>query len=155
MTRTHIDTCPRNNDGCGVCDDLNQPFRIIRDMKELDVAGKDTGRYLAAGAAEVVWLIVDPKHTGAGVRAALEAIPKGALLVAEGNSFRDHVTGDSLAIMAMTDAHEMKDSARHVVDRVDLMVGEESARTDPGSVPWVSAEQATNHILDRLRPLLT
>jgi len=154
ITRTHLDTCPRQNDGCGVCDDLDQPFRLIRDLPTLDVSGKDTGRYLAAGAAEVLWLIVDPAHMGAGVRAALDAVPRDAILVAEGNSFKDHVTGDTLTAMAMTDGLEMKDSARHVIDRVDVFVGNDATGAESSNgTPWVEAHQAANWIVERLDAL--
>ncbi|MCA9320385.1 MAG: hypothetical protein KDB53_06610, partial [Planctomycetes bacterium] len=53
VTRTHIGGCPRENDGCGTCDSLVQPFEIIEDRARLDVRGKDTGRYFGAGADQV------------------------------------------------------------------------------------------------------
>lgn len=151
VTRTHLDTCPRHNDACGVCDDLDQPFRLIRDLPSLDVAGKDTGRYLAAGAAEVLWLIVDPAHMGAGVRAVLDAVPEGALVVAEGNSFRDHVTGDAITAMAITDTVDMKTSALHVIDRVDVFVGDARINRDPDrNTPWVEPGDAATWIVEQL-----
>ena len=95
----------------------------------------DTGRYLAAGAA-------------------LDAVPRDAILVAEGNSFKDHITGDTLTAMAMTDGLEMKDSARHVIDRVDVFVGNDATGADSSNgTPWVEAHQAANWIVERLDAL--
>ena len=159
VTRTHLETCPRENDDCGVCDDLDVPYRIVRARSELDVRGKDTARYLAAGAAEVLWLIVDPAHMGAGVEGALRFVPDGALLLAEGNSFRDHLDGEVLTIMAMTDEGKIKPSALHVIDRASAFVGGPEVRQAAQSVlrearvhehPWVSPDAIGAWVLARL-----
>jgi len=151
VTRTHLDTCPRENDGCGVCDDLDRPWRLIRDPAALDVSGKDTGRYLAAGASSVLWLIVDPAHMPEAVRAALAALPVGALLMAEGNSFRDHLTSDDvLTVMAMTDGDQIKPTALHVIDRATVFVGNTKVRQSARTIlrkagadqrPWVDHDE--------------
>lgn len=126
VTRTHEASCPRENDACGVCDGLDALFRVIRDRDSLDVRGKDTGRYLAAGAAEVLWLVVQPGAVRAGLAAVLPAFPPGAILVAEGNSFRDFADPD-LTLMALSERSDPKPSALTVLDRVDAFAGTEAA----------------------------
>ena len=121
VTRTHLGECPRRNDGCGTCDDLTRPFEIVTDPVRLGESGKDTARYRAAGANQVLWLLTNPYHTAAGLRAALTVVRAGSDLVAEGNSFRDFVAAD-VTMMALTCAHDVKPSANHIRDRVDVFV---------------------------------
>lgn len=159
VTRTHLDSCPRENDGCGVCDDLDRPWRIISDPAALDVVGKDTGRYVAAGAKGVLWLIVDPTHIRRAVEDALNRVPEGVLLMAEGNSFRDCLEADDvLTIMAMTDANRIKPSALHVIDRASVFVGSEKVReaarailqeTGTDGTPWIEADDVGEWVVDR------
>jgi hypothetical protein len=143
VTRTHIDACPRQNDGCGVCDDLKSPYRVVTQREELDVRRKDTGRYFAAGAAGVLWLIVDPFRMRDGVLGVLPHIPHGVLLVAEGNSFHDHTQGADLSLMAASDRLDIKPSAQHVLTRIDAFVG---------SLDACAAIQATLGSRSRPRP---
>jgi len=126
VTRTHLDSCPRQNDGCGVCDDLDAAYRVVTDAATIDTPKKDTGRYVAAGATDVRWLIVDPAQVLSGITAALDEIGSGPL-VAEGNAFLDNVDGIDMALMAVTDRFRVKPSALHVIDRVDAFVGSEEA----------------------------
>lgn len=130
VTRTHVGAaCPRANDSCGTCDSLDRPFELITDRARLDVRGKDTGRYYAAGADQVVWLLVRPDAVADGARAALSAIRPGFVLVAEGNSFRDYVDAD-LTWLAVTDAFEIKKSARAIFEHVDIGVARDPQLID-------------------------
>lgn len=116
VTRTHVATCPRENDGCGVCDSLRQPFEIIEDEDRLFRPGKDTGRYRAAGAETVLWLLVQPMHLAEGIASLFSKIPAGSLVVAEGNSFVEAVEADHVAMMLSGD--ELKPSAENLIERV-------------------------------------
>jgi hypothetical protein len=127
VTRTHVGHCPRENDGCGTCESLETPFELIEDRTRLDVKGKDTGRYLRAGADQVLWLLVNPDHVEAGIRAALGRVGGGGVLVAEGNSFRDYCGAD-LAFMVLSERFRMKPSAVTVLDRIDHFVVKPSER---------------------------
>lgn len=130
VTRTHIGAaCPRANDSCGTCDSLDRPFELITDRARLDVRGKDTGRYYAAGADQVVWLLVRPDAVADGARAALSVIRPGFVLVAEGNSFRDYVDAD-LTWLAVTDAFEIKKSAQAIFEYVDIGVARDPQLID-------------------------
>jgi molybdopterin-guanine dinucleotide biosynthesis protein len=121
VTRTHLGVCPRGIETCGTCDSLGGDFELVRDRDRLDVARKDTGRYYAAGADHVLWLLVRPSSIRAGLLAALAEVPAGCVLVAEGNSFRDYASAD-VTLMALSRTGELKASARHVIDRVDACV---------------------------------
>jgi hypothetical protein len=121
VTRAHESACPRQNDSCSVCDSLKAPYTIVRDRIMLDVPRKDTGRYFAAGARSVLWLLVRPRAVHDGVLAALAEVPAGSILVAEGNSFRDFVEPD-LSLMMLSDRFAVKPSARTILNRVDAFV---------------------------------
>ena len=118
--------CPRLEDSCGVCDSLGVPWRLVSSREELDVPRKDTGRYLAAGATSVLWLLVQPAHLRDGILAALDRVPDGVVLVAEGNSFHDATIPD-LGVMAVTEDGPWKPSAAPLVDRVHVVTGRPSA----------------------------
>jgi molybdopterin-guanine dinucleotide biosynthesis protein len=133
VTRTHLGDCPRGIDTCGTCDSLGGDFELVRDRELLDVPRKDTGRYFAAGAGGVLWLLVKPSSVRAGLLAALAEVPPGSVLVAEGNSFRDYASAD-VTLLALSAAGELKPSARHVLDRVDACVRDRRA-PDRGRAP--------------------
>ncbi len=132
VTRTHSGDCPRGVDTCHTCDSLSGDFRVITDRASLDVPRKDTGRYYAAGAHDVIWLVVSPRALPAGLNAALRQVPPGSTLVAEGNSFRDYASAD-VTLMALTRGGELKTSARVILDRIDAFVAHRhgSAFTTP------------------------
>lgn len=121
VTRTHVDTCPRENATCGVCDDLVAPWEVVTDPAVIGMKGKDTGRYVAAGAHRVLWLLVQPEHVARAVEQVLPLVDPGHVLVAEGNSFGDFVAAD-LTLMAITEHVPPKPSARHVLPRVHAFV---------------------------------
>jgi molybdopterin-guanine dinucleotide biosynthesis protein len=121
ITRTHLGACPRGIDTCGTCDSLAGDWELVRERERLDVPRKDTGRYFAAGADHVLWLLVKPSAIRAGVLAALAEVPPGCILVAEGNSFRDYASAD-VTLLALSRDGEIKASASHVLDRVDAYV---------------------------------
>ncbi|HGY92066.1 MAG TPA: hypothetical protein ENK43_12925 [Planctomycetes bacterium] len=135
VTRTHIGSCPRKNDACTTCDDLVHPFELVENILQLDVNGKDTGRYLAAGADQVLWLLVQPTQVGRGVARALDKVSPGHVLLVEGNSFRDWADAHQ-TFMAVGRRLRVKPSARMILDRVDAFVAE--AATQAHLKPWLA-----------------
>ena len=127
VTRTHLGTCPRENDGCLVCDSLLGDYRLETDEAELSRKGKDTARYGEAGAAEVSWLLVNPEKVAVGVRAVFRALRPGLPVVVEGNSFRDYADADLCFMVASAD-EEPKASARTILDRADIVVCHDDER---------------------------
>lgn len=121
ITRTHTTRCPRENDDCGVCESLEDDYEIVTAIDRLDVRGKDTGRYVEAGADQVLWLLVRPAATATGVRAVLKMVTPGHVLVAEGNSFRDVASAD-LTLMAVSERERTKPSAYAILERIDAVV---------------------------------
>jgi molybdopterin-guanine dinucleotide biosynthesis protein len=127
VTRTHLGDCPRGVATCGTCASVASDFEVVTAREVTDVPQKDTGRYFAAGADFVTWLLVKPAAMAAGIRAALATVPAGAFLVAEGNSFRDFASAD-VAILALGPDDALKPSAVHVIDRIDVFVSHRAAK---------------------------
>ncbi|MBI4566893.1 MAG: hypothetical protein HY719_00690 [Planctomycetes bacterium] len=79
--------------------DAALPFQLHTAPEIIRTPGKDTARLLAAGAAEVAWLIAREERMAAGVADALawfSARPTPpALLVVEGNSALPHARPDA------------------------------------------------------------
>ncbi len=145
VTRTHIGSCPRENDACTTCDDLVHPFELVEDRTQLDVTGKDTGRYVAAGAHQVLWLLVQPTRVAAGIEKALDRVNPGHVLLVEGNSFRDWADAHH-TLMAVGRRLRVKPSARMILDRVDAFVAEPAAH--PLLEAWLASLELGN------RPIL-
>src|SRR5262252_10853603 len=97
ITRGHYRSCGKDPSGCCVSD-LLRDEPLIRSGRAANYeAGKDTGRFWDAGAADVHWVIVDEDQVEAGIRGALAHVKTDGVLV-EGNSFLDFVEAD-FAIM--------------------------------------------------------
>ncbi len=102
VTRAHSGECPVGDAHCLVCGSAGTTFRIVNHGPTLSQPGKDTGRYVAAGATHVLWLITSPESVRDGLAAILSRFPALDVLVAEGNSFCDYVSGDVLVLVAGT-----------------------------------------------------
>jgi molybdopterin-guanine dinucleotide biosynthesis protein len=120
VTRAHVHSCPREVDTCGVCDSLAAPFELVTEAARLAMPGKDTGRYVLAGADLVAWLLVQPASLQPGLAAALAALDPAALLVAEGNSFLEAGPA-AFAVMVVGRHVRPKPSALAVARRIDLV----------------------------------
>lgn len=161
VTRTHLgDACPRGVTTCGTCASLDQPFRLVTETLALAVPGKDTHRYMTAGADAVLWLLVHPSAMAAGIRAALGAVAAGHVVVAEGNSFRDFASAD-LTLLAWSRRFPPKSSSRVILDRVDGCVerpdtasfgnGTEHPSPNP-RVPQVNPDDIGSFVITHLGP---
>jgi molybdopterin-guanine dinucleotide biosynthesis protein A len=99
----HGNGCPRGDEGCGLCESLDVPFRII---EETDPTAKsDTARLLAAGARPVLWLCARPETLPDAVRA-----------------LREVVEPDLFVIVRRRATAAAKPSARAVWDLADAIV---------------------------------
>ena len=115
VTRSHTGECPRMHPTCTTCNDLTAPFELVTESERIKVSGKDTGRYHAAGAQQVLWLQAQPADLREGLCHALSHITPGHVLVGEGNSFRENAEAD-LTLMALGSQIRLKPSANKVVE---------------------------------------
>ena len=85
--------CPRNAH-CGICEEQDAPFSIVRDARIINKKGKDTQRMKAAGAKKVVWLKARPSGLKAGLEKALRHFGGSDGVVIEGTSVLKHIKPD-------------------------------------------------------------
>ncbi|MFQ5956359.1 MAG: hypothetical protein ACE5KK_01145 [Candidatus Brocadiales bacterium] len=124
ITVRHEGQCPRHkDDSCDGCTyEENTLFRIVIDPVILAETGKDTARYIKAGAPRVVWLQTNSECAKEGTRRALRLFGDRATVLIEGNRFL--AVGDAdIAIMVISpDSEKIKRSAMEVFGKIDLFV---------------------------------
>src|SRR5947207_2357200 len=89
-TRGHYRSCGKDPHACCVSHLLSDEPIVYSGREQTYTAGKDTGRYWDAGAANVHWLIATDKQLEQGIHEALGRVRAPAVLV-EGNSFAKFV----------------------------------------------------------------
>ena len=120
LTRGHYRSCGKDPNGCCVSD-LLRDEPLIRSGREANYeAGKDTGRFWDAGAANVHWVIVGEDQVEDGIKEALSRV-KAESVVVEGNSFLDYVNADFSIICARAGENRMKASARRTLENSDAV----------------------------------
>jgi hypothetical protein len=119
VTRGHYRSCGRDPDTCCVSGLLGDEPRIFSDRSETDVDSKDTGRYWAAGAADVRWVVVARGQEAAGIARALAGLGDHPGVVIEGNRVVESLDPDLAVMVALPEQKEIKVSARRIVERMD------------------------------------
>jgi molybdopterin-guanine dinucleotide biosynthesis protein len=120
LTRGHYRSCGKDPQGCCVSD-LLRDEPLIRSGREANYeAGKDTGRFWDAGAANVHWVIVGEDQVEDGIKQALRRVTAAGVVV-EGNSFLDYVEADLAITCARAGENKMKASARRTLDKAGVL----------------------------------
>ena len=120
LTRGHYRSCGKDPNGCCVSDLLRDEPLIRSGREENYEAGKDTGRFWDAGAANVHWVIVGEDQVADGIKTALSRVKTEGVVV-EGNSFLDYVTADYSIMCARAGENRMKASARRTLEKADVL----------------------------------
>jgi hypothetical protein len=142
VTRGHYRSCGRDPDTCCVSGLLGDAPRVFRDRAETAVEGKDTGRYWAAGAADVRWVVVARGQEADGIALALAELTDHPGVFVEGNRVVEALEPDLAVMVARPGQSEVKVSARRIAGRVDaLYVPDGDADVpDPGALVGAPGE---------------
>jgi hypothetical protein len=121
ITRGHYRSCGKDPQACCVSHLLSEQPVIRSGRAETYAAGKDTGRYWDAGAANVHWLVVTDRQVERGITLALERVrARGGLI--EGTSFVQFVEVDLMLMAARaSNAYKIKPSARRALAKTDAL----------------------------------
>jgi molybdopterin-guanine dinucleotide biosynthesis protein len=120
LTRGHYRSCGKDPQGCCVSD-LIRDEPLIRSGREANYeAGKDTGHFWDAGAANVHWVIAGEDQVEAGITEALSRVRTECVIV-EGNSFLDYVKADFAIMCARAGENKLKTSARRTLEKADAL----------------------------------
>lgn len=120
VTRGHYRSCGKDPQGCCVSDLLRDEPLIRSGRAGNYEAGKDTGMFWDAGAANVHWVIVGEDQVEDGIKRALSRVTASGVIV-EGNSFLDYVTADFTLMCARAGQNKTKASARRTLERADAL----------------------------------
>jgi molybdopterin-guanine dinucleotide biosynthesis protein len=100
-TRGHYRSCGKDPRACCVSHLLSDVPLVRSGRDQTYEAGKDTGRYWDAGAANVHWLIATNEQVESGIREALSRVKSKGVII-EGNSFSEYVAVNLMAMVART-----------------------------------------------------
>jgi molybdopterin-guanine dinucleotide biosynthesis protein len=120
LTRGHYRSCGKDPHGCCVSDLIRDDPLIRSGRTENYEAGKDTGRFWDAGAANVHWVIAGEDQVEDGIKQALSGVRSAGVIV-EGNSFLDFVEADFAITCARAGENRMKTSARRTLAKADAI----------------------------------
>lgn len=124
VTVRHEGSCPRDKDtSCDGCSSEEESlFTVITDPAILSDPGKDTARYLQAGAQKVVWLQTNSECAREGIRKSLKMFDDRAIILIEGNRFIAIRRADLAVMVVPSDLKKVKRSALEIFEKVDLFV---------------------------------
>lgn len=137
-TRGHYRSCGKDPHTCCVSHLLTDEPVIRSGREETYSAGKDTGRYWDAGAANVHWLIATDEQVEEGIKQAMERVTTAGVLI-EGNSFAEFVPVDFMLMVARAEGEKIKATARRALPRVTALYLSE---------PAGSLSRAQSHLLN-------
>ena len=106
-------TCPRGEQGCGVCSALEGDFQISEERGE--PPGKDTSRMLGSGALRVFWLRCRRQGMYTALQALAPRLGSGVLVVAESNSLAQVVEPDLFFMVKNGHSSAIKPTAAEVM----------------------------------------
>jgi len=116
LTRGHYRSCGKDPDTCCVSDLLGAEPSVRSGREANYVAGKDTGRYWDASAANVHWVIATDDQVEQGIREALSRVRTSGVLI-EGNSFLNYLEADFALVCARAEGGAIKGSARQALHK--------------------------------------
>ena len=119
VTRGHYRSCGRDPDTCCVSGLLGDEPRVFSGRADTDVPTKDTGRYWAAGAADVRWVVVARGQEAEGIARALAELGEHPGVIVEGNTVVESLDPHLALMVALPGQKEVKVSARRIVGRMD------------------------------------
>ncbi len=116
VTRGHYRSCGKDPQSCCVSGLLSDKPLIRSGYVQTFSAGKDTGRFWEAGAANVHWLIATDSQIEEGIKQALDKVTGPGVFV-EGNSFTEFVAIDFMIMVAPAAGGKIKASARKALTK--------------------------------------
>ena len=122
--------CSANGEPCD-CETADHPLAI---SEELDPAsGTDTSRFLAAGAARVLWVRTRQGDLASAMPAVRRQIARSGNVILESNSVLRFLQPDLYAAVLDPNVSDFKPSSLRYLDRADALL---LTRTAPEEPAW-------------------
>jgi molybdopterin-guanine dinucleotide biosynthesis protein len=130
MTRGHYRSCGKDPHACCVSHLLGDAPLVRSGFQQTYADDKDTGRYWAAGARNVHWVIVTDDQVERGIELALARVHAPGVLI-EGNSFLRFIDVD-FAVLVTSGAHsKIKGSVRWAFQKASAAYLFDQGNTSP------------------------
>ena len=121
ITRGHYRSCGKNAEACCVSSMLREDPVVLSDRRETNQAGKDTGRFWQAGAANVHWVIGTDEQIERGIEIALGRVTCEGVFI-EGASFLKYLDADYSIMVASPEIRDIKSSAVRVMAKMNALL---------------------------------
>lgn len=136
ITQYGHNVCSTEGDPCECATESAHPFAI---REELDVrTGRDTARYLAAGAARSLWVRTKTGELGHAVPTLRQMIEAGGNVIAESNSLLQFFQPDLYLVVLDFSVADFKESALRFLDRADAVIALNESQDEP---PWTGVSR--------------
>lgn len=151
-TRGHYRSCGKDPKACCVSHLLSEEPLVRSGRAETYEAGKDTGRYWDAGAANVHWLIATDDQIEKGIHLALAKVHAPGVFV-EGNSFSEFVSTNGFVMVRQAASNKIKSSARRALGKTTaIYVADSTDTTDLlTDGPPIFTQSNLTELIDQLR----
>lgn len=153
-TRGHYRSCGKDPQACCVSHLLSEEPLVRSGRAETYEAGKDTGRYWDAGAANVHWLIATDTQIENGIREALARVRSPGVFV-EGNSFSRFVPIDYFVMVRRVNDDKIKSSARRALDKATAIYISDAMSDMPEQTVPQFTQSGLPALIDHLRTRLS
>ncbi|MBM3739036.1 MAG: hypothetical protein FJW39_24945 [Acidobacteria bacterium] len=135
--------CAREGEECECApSDPSHPYALT---KETGPSSSDSGRFLAAGAANSYWLRTRAGELGHAMPVVRRILGEGENTILESNSLLNFIQPDLYLPVLDFTVQDMKESARRFLNRASALVvsGELSSEPSWPGIParWLSAKQ--------------
>lgn len=155
-TRGHYRSCGKDPEACCVSHLLGEEPLVRSGREQTYEAGKDTGRYWDAGAANVHWLIATDAQVEKGIHEALGRVKSRGVFI-EGNSFSQFVDTDQFVMVRRAGREKIKSSARRALTKTSAIYISDDTPVDQSSdtQPLFTSsdlEALINHLRSSLEP---
>lgn len=95
---------------------------VVYDPEVLAEGDKDTGRFLEAGAGDVLWVRSTPGDLEETLGIALDRLSHLEGVIVEGNSAIEVLRPDVVIFISVSGQEGTKDSADHILRRADIVL---------------------------------
>jgi hypothetical protein len=114
LTRGHSRSCGRAPAACCVSPLLQDQPLILTDPEQTKIRGKDTGKYWAAGASNVHWVIAKEDQVESGIKQAMERVTAPGVII-EGTSVLKYLEPSNSVLVTRSPLTEIKSTARQAL----------------------------------------
>ena len=112
--------CSANGESCECATDPDHPFALTRERN--GNSGTDTSRYLAAGAAESLWLRTRAGELGFAMPALRRVVERSREVIMESNSVLQFIRPDAYLVVLDPANPDVKLSSQRYFDRADAFL---------------------------------